>query len=182
MTAVVVVDYDLGWPAVFETLRSSIWSVVADVASSIEHVGSTSVPGLAAKPVIDMDIVVPRQHLTTAIARLTTLGYEHQGDLGIPEREAFRRPLGSPLHHLYLCPMGSPALANHIAVRDYLRTNPSAVKAYGDLKKRLAIQYSQDIDGYIEAKTEFLVEILRQTGFQERLLTEIEQMNRRMIF
>lgn len=179
MSGLAVVDYDSSWPMPFERLRSSIWRVVADVASSIEHVGGTSDPGLAAKPVIDIDVVVPRVHMAAAIARLTSLGYEHKGDLGVPQREAFQRPPGSPPHHLYLCPTGSPALANHIAVRDYLRAHPSAAQAYGDLKKHLALEYARDIDGYVEAKTGFLLEILRKSGFAERRLVEIERINRR---
>lgn len=76
MSGFVVVEYDSSWRLLFEALRFSIWRAAADVAGSIEHVGSTSVPGLAGKPVIDIDVVVPRVHLATAIARLTTLGYE----------------------------------------------------------------------------------------------------------
>jgi GrpB-like predicted nucleotidyltransferase (UPF0157 family) len=179
VTGLAVVDYDVSWPLLFETLRSPVWSVVADVAGSIEHVGSTSVPGLAARPVIDIDVVAPRIHMATAIARLTTLGYEHRGDLGVPQREAFRRPPGWPPHHLYLCPTGSTALANHVAVRDYLRARPPAARAYGDLKKRLALEYARDIDGYVEAKTGFLLEVLRKSGFAEGRLAEIERVNRR---
>lgn len=179
MTGLVVVDYDPAWPRWFEALRSTIWAAVADVATSVEHVGSTAVPGLAAKPVIDIDVVVPSHHLAAAITRLATLGYEHQGDRGIPQRESFRRPPASLPHHLYACPIGSPALANHIAVRDYLRANPAAAHAYGDLKKRLALQYSEDAAGYVEGKTALLVGILRETGFSEPLLAEIERMNRR---
>jgi GrpB-like predicted nucleotidyltransferase (UPF0157 family) len=179
MTGIIVVEYDSTWPQLFETLRSSIWNAVADIAISIEHVGSTSVPGLAAKTIIDIDVVVPNQHVSIGIERLTILGYEHQGDLGIPQREAFRCPSGSIRHHLYLCPASSPALANHIAIRDYLRANPDAVQTYGTLKKRLSREYAHDIDGYVEAKTAFLVEILRKTGFPEELLAEIERINRK---
>jgi GrpB-like predicted nucleotidyltransferase (UPF0157 family) len=179
MTGLVVVDYDPAWTRWFESLRSTIWSAVADVATSIEHVGSTAVPGLAAKPVIDIDVVVPARHLPDAITRLATLGYRHEGDRGIPQRESFRRPPDSLPHHLYVCPFGSPALANHIAVRDYLRDRPEAALAYGEMKKRLALQYSDDPASYVEGKTTFLVGILRETGFCDPVLAEIERMNRR---
>ena len=99
--------------------------------------------------------------------------------MGVPQREAFRRPPGSPRHHLYLCPSTSPALANHLAIRDHLRANPSEAQAYGDLKKRLAIDFANDIDGYVEAKTTFLVAILRKVGFPTEALAEIERINRR---
>jgi GrpB-like predicted nucleotidyltransferase (UPF0157 family) len=76
---IVVVDYDPEWPRIFEILRAAIWRAVADIAISIEHVGSTAVPGLSAKPVIDIDVVVPEREISTGITRLTTLGYLHQG-------------------------------------------------------------------------------------------------------
>ena len=82
---------------------------------SVEHVGSTAVPGLAAKPIIDMDVVVAApDNLSEAIERLATLGYVHRGNLGIDDREAFDSPQGLPAHHLYLCLGESAALANHL--------------------------------------------------------------------
>jgi GrpB-like predicted nucleotidyltransferase (UPF0157 family) len=123
--------------------------------------------------------VVPDQAAGIGIARLTALGYLHRGDRGVPKREAFRSPAGSPPHHLYLCPSTSPALANHLAIRDYLRANPSVARAYGDLKKRLAREFAHDSIRYVEAKTDFLVAILRQIGFAEDDLAEIVRINRR---
>lgn len=179
MSRVVVADYDPNWPNVFDELRSSIWPAVSDIALSIEHVGSTSVPGLAAKPVIDMDVVVSRENIGKGITQLASVGYTHRGDLGIPTREAFRPPIDSLKHHLYLCPSDSPALANHIAIRDYLRANASAADEYGQLKKRLAREFPNDIDGYMEGKTELLIEILRRVDFPADELAAIEQMNAR---
>jgi len=164
-----VVDYDPGWPRLFEALRASIWGAVADIAIAIEHVGSTSIPGLAARPVVDVDVVVAARDVAKGIERLTALGYEHRGDLGIPLREAFRRPPGSVPHHLYLCPANSPALANHLALRDYLRGNADAARAYGELKRRLAVAHAGNIDAYVEGKTDFIVSILRQVGLWNRL-------------
>ena len=108
MGNVLVVDYDTAWPQGFAELRAYIWPALSDVASAVEHVGSTAVPGLAAKPVIDIDVVVPASLVPDGIARLAKLGYKHRGDLGIPDREAFSTPSGSPRHHIYLCPEGSP--------------------------------------------------------------------------
>jgi GrpB-like predicted nucleotidyltransferase (UPF0157 family) len=179
MGQVTVVDYDPNWPRLFETLSAPISELLAGVAISIEHVGSTAVPGLAAKPVIDIDVVVLPPDVSTGIARLQGFGYQHLGDRGVPQREAFRRPPGSAVHHLYLCPSTSPALANHLAIRDHLRANPPAARAYGALKKRLAIDFAHDVDGYVEAKTAFLVAILRQRGFHDDVLSEIERINRR---
>lgn len=175
---IVVVEYDPRWPELYEALHSSVWPAVWDIALSIEHVGSTSVPGLAAKPVIDMDVVVPSAHVATGIARLARLGYVHRGDLGVPQREAFVCPEGMPAHHLYLCPAESPALANHLAIRDYLRANPAAARNYGMLKQRLAVTFARDMAGYVHAKTSFLIAILREVGFPEELLAEIAGVNR----
>ena len=179
MGSVRVVAYDPAWPDRFEALRHRIEPAVADIALAIEHVGSTAVPGLPAKPVIDLDVVVSRPDMAEGIRRLADLGYEHRGDLGIPEREAFRPPRGLPRHHLYLCPADSRALANHLAVRDHLRRHEEDVRAYGELKQRLAQRYADDIDAYVEGKTAFLLDILRRSGFDPGALEEIEAMNRR---
>jgi len=178
---VIVVEYDPDWPRVFEELRASVTGAVQDIAISIEHVGSTAVPGLAAKPVIDMDIVVAQSDVVHAIERLSELGYSHRGDLGIPLREAFRTPSGSRPHNLYVCPSNSPALANHLALRDYLRGNAEASRDYGALKKKLAEEFRDDIDGYIEGKTAFIVGILEKLGLTKDDIDGLERMNRRRV-
>jgi GrpB-like predicted nucleotidyltransferase (UPF0157 family) len=158
MRRIEVVDYDPRWPKTFERLRSRIWPALRDVALSVEHVGSTSVPGLPAKPIIDISIVVPeRSDVQAGISRLATLGYVHRGDLGVEGREAFANPDGLPIHNLYLCPRDSVALANHLAIRTYLRTDPEAAREYGELKKQLAERFPHDIDGYIDGKTTMLL-------------------------
>ena len=178
MAEIIVVDYDLSWPHTFERLRAPIWRCIGEVATSIEHVGSTSVPGLAAKPVIDMTIVVPTAAaMRTVIDRLAVIGYRHQGDLGVPGREAFARPQGTPDHHLYACVFGNDALRNHLAVRDYLRSNPSAARAYGTLKKQLAERFAGDIGGYVEGKTDFILAILAGTDFSPDQITAIRALN-----
>lgn len=175
MASVIVLDYDPAWPETFERLRARVWPAVSDVASRIEHVGSTAVPGLAAKPVIDIDIVAPPGHIPHAIARLEGLGYAHRGDLGIPAREAFRTPPGLPEHHLYLCPEGSAALANHLALRDHLRSSPADARAYGDLKRRLAAEFADDMDAYVRGKTSFILAVLRKSGFAREVLEDISR-------
>jgi GrpB-like predicted nucleotidyltransferase (UPF0157 family) len=179
MPEIVVVEYDPAWPKLFEALRAPVAHALGNVALAIEHIGSTSVRGLAAKPIIDIAVVVRAHGVATAIARLAPLGYVHKGDLGIPGREAMRHPPGSPRHHLYVCPEGNLGLANPLAVRDYLRVNPEAARAYGELKKRLAIEFADDVDGYVEAKTPMIIEMLRASGFDERDLAAIAAMNRK---
>jgi len=100
-----VVEYDPNWPAAFEQLRLVVWPAVSVLATSVEHVGSTSVPGLAAKPIIDISVVVPTAaDVPAAIHRLAAVGYVHQGNLGVEGREAFQAPDSTPRRHLYLCP------------------------------------------------------------------------------
>lgn len=175
---VLIVDYDPSWPGLFEALRRPVWAAVQDVAVAIEHVGSTAVPGLAAKPVIDMDVVEASSNsMCEAIEKLATLGYIHRGNLGIQDREAFESPQGLPAHHLYLCPQGSAALANHLALRDLLRRDSAAVAEYGRIKKQLAARFPADIEGYIAGKTDFILAVLRNAGFTESELQAIRDAN-----
>jgi GrpB-like predicted nucleotidyltransferase (UPF0157 family) len=178
--SVVVVAYDPEWPRRFEQLRARIWPAVAGVADRIEHVGSTSVPGLAAKPVIDMTIVVPlRADVPPVIDRLATLGYRHLGNLDIEDREAFEHPAGLPPHHLYVCPEGTIGIVNQLAVRDYLRAYPDVARRYGELKQQLAAQFPNDIQSYVFGKTDFVLEMLRRAGLSDAQLASIESVNRR---
>jgi GrpB-like predicted nucleotidyltransferase (UPF0157 family) len=173
-----VVDYSPEWPDLFAQLRAGIWPGVSDFATAIEHVGSTAVPGLAAKPVIDIDVVVAsRQEVPLAVTRLTNLGYTHVGDLGIIDREAFDNPPGGLAHHLYVCPRESLALRNHVALRDHLRTHPLDVAAYSALKKQLARQFPHDIASYVEGKSEFILSILARTGLSSDSLDSIRITN-----
>ena len=159
---VTVSDYDSAWPARFAELRSRMVPVLGNIAVAIEHVGSTSVPGLAAKPIIDMDVVVASAgEVRLAIERLAALGYVHQGNLGIEGREAFVSPPGLHAHHLYVCVRGGAALQNHLQVRDYLRRHADAAATYGRLKKTLAECVPDDIEKYMSGKTDFLAGVLR---------------------
>jgi GrpB-like predicted nucleotidyltransferase (UPF0157 family)/GNAT superfamily N-acetyltransferase len=180
MARIVVVDYDPAWPATFESLRTKVWAAVHDVAMSIEHVGSTSVPGLAAKPIIDMTVIVPSAaDIARTIERLTTIGYLYRGNLGIEGREAFHNPPQSPAHHLYVCPAGSLGLLNPLEFRDYLRLHPDVAQAYGELKKMLAHRFPNDIDSYSDGKTTMIVGILKELGFSTNQLESIERANRK---
>lgn len=109
--------------------------------------------------------------------RLATLGYEYLGNLGIEGREAFRQPPDLPRHNLYVCLQGSTGLHNHLVLREYLRANPEAARAYGELKKRLAQEHPYDIGGYVAGKTEFIVGILQRLGLDAGQLEAIRAAN-----
>lgn len=162
--AVVIEDYDPFWPEQFEELRSRLAKALDGVATAIEHVGSTAVPGLAAKPVIDVDVhLKSAADLPRVIAALASIGYQHRGDLGVPGREAFRAPAGNFPHHLYVCACDNE-FRRHIVFRDYLRTRPEAASAYAQLKRKLAHEYGKDREAYTKAKTEFVESILRASA------------------
>jgi GrpB-like predicted nucleotidyltransferase (UPF0157 family) len=156
---IIIVDYDPYWSKLFEELRAPVAAVLGDLALAIaiEHIGSTSVPGLAAKPIIDMDVVVASTaHIPTAIKRLATLGYVHEGDQGISGREAFVWPPSTPRHHLYVCARDSEALRRHLSFRDYLLKHPDEVQRYGRLKQELAEKFRNDREAYTNAKDEYI--------------------------
>jgi GrpB-like predicted nucleotidyltransferase (UPF0157 family) len=177
---VIVVPYDPEWVARFEALRAPLWDAVREIALSIEHVGSTAVPGLAAKPIVDMTVVVPSpRDVPRAIAQLQGLGYRHRGDLGIAGREAFHAPPDLPAHRLYVCAKNSLALANHVALRDWLRSHPDDARAYGELKQQLAVRFRGDIDGYVDGKTDFIAEVLRMAGMAPDAVAAIAASNRK---
>jgi GrpB-like predicted nucleotidyltransferase (UPF0157 family) len=169
---IVIVDYDPTWPASFERIAAFVWPAVAGVAMRIEHVGSTSVPGLAAKPIIDVDIVVATvADVDAIIASLTTLGYRWEGDLGVVGRESFRarKDAGLPLHHLYSVTHDGRPYADHWLLRDLLREDPAACQRYADLKRRNAALAGSDLDRYVALKASLVAELLARARRQHQL-------------
>lgn len=164
MDPIEVVDYDPSWPAQFDEIAAHVRAAfVGAPLVAIEHVGSTAVIGLAAKPVIDLNVIVPtRADLPDAIARLATLGYVHQGDKGVTGREAFRSPVGTARHHLYACAEDNAEHKRHIAFRDYLRAHPEAARQYEALKRDLAAHFRNDRPAYNEGKTDFVEAVLKK--------------------
>jgi GrpB-like predicted nucleotidyltransferase (UPF0157 family) len=156
MQSVIMAEYDSEWPARFEALRDRIATALGPLALAIEHVGSTSVPGMCAKPIVDLDVVVRPEDIAAAIAAVEALGYRHEGNLGVEGREAFRWVAEFPEHHLYVCPRGSPALERHLLIRDYLRRHPDEARQYAQLKKQLAQKYHGNRTKYQAAKAEFV--------------------------
>ena len=134
---------------------------------AIEHVGSTSVPGLSAKPIIGIDVVIESYDVFHDVVKaLKAGGYEHEGNLGIPEREAFRYEGKEHLqkHHLYVCPANSRELHRHLNFRDYLRQHPDAAAEYGRIKEEAARLYPDSIDDYIQYKSDCVKKIYQQCG------------------
>jgi GrpB-like predicted nucleotidyltransferase (UPF0157 family) len=147
----------------FHQIKIELEEVLKDHIISIEHVGSTSVINLAAKPIIDIDIVI-NNNFEQVKMLLEGLDYIHEGDLGIKGREAFKYKHKAHLmkHHLYVCNHDSLELKRHLMFKDYLNKHPEDAKAYGDLKLSLALKYPYDIEKYIEFKSPFIEEIYQK--------------------
>ncbi len=164
---VTVEPYSRAWANHFNSIRNEIGEAMGGLALRIEHVGSTSVPGLSAKPIIDIDVVIRDESvLEEAVCRLETIGYRHEGNLGIEGREAFRYDGKDHLqkHHLYVCTQDSAELKRHTAFRDYLRSHPEAVREYSRIKEEGAALYPDDIEKYIGHKSPFIERIYREIG------------------
>ena len=164
---IIVIPYNEQWQTDFETIKQHLLSVVKNIIIGIEHIGSTSVEGLSAKPIIDIDIVIKDYSVfDTVVERLATLGYIHEGNLGIKDREAFdyKGDADLPKHHLYVCPEFSEELHRHIAFRDYLRNNPEAVQQYSRVKEEGARLFPDSIDDYIAYKSPCIDEIYKKCG------------------
>jgi GrpB-like predicted nucleotidyltransferase (UPF0157 family) len=159
--AIEVVDYDPAWPAQFAAERDAVARALGDLVFAIEHIGSTSVPGLAAKPIIDL--MVGLRDLATAraaaVAPMQALGYVY-----LPEYETwltdelfFRKgPPGPWTHHAHLMERTNPRWTRHLAFRDHLRARPDEAAAYAAEKRRLAAQHGDDFAAYRVGKSEFI--------------------------
>lgn len=174
-----VVEYQDRWVQDFAWIRDELSRALAAVPhESIEHVGSTSVPGLAAKPVIDVDVIVLPAHVSSAIAALVAIGYRHQGDLGLEGREAFKAPDEGPRRHVYVCVAGSLHLRNHLAVRDVLRRRPDLRDAYAETKLSLVAQPGLEMASYIVGKSAILQRVLDESDLTPEEKAAIHRINR----
>ena len=157
-----VVQYDARWPAVFEAESARLREACGALPVRIEHVGSTSVPGLAAKPVLDILAGHPAAASPFDYVKpFARAGYVHRGDRGIPGHQFFRR--GEPrAYHIHLVELDGRLWRQYITFRDHLRTNAEAARRYADLKRALAEQFPHDRPSYIDAKSAFVEAILQE--------------------
>lgn len=179
---VVLEEYNSQWQIEFDDLQAVLRSALGEDILGIEHVGSTAVPGLAAKPILDIDIILESEEKFTAVKeKLIALGYIHEGDKGISGREAFAQTSQhTPLHenrvwmkqHLYVCVQGSEPLKKHLELRERLRVDEEARDAYSEHKKNLAQQFADNRTAYTEAKTEFISGLLGQAKSNDAPMVE----------
>jgi len=154
--------YDPSWPARFDKERRLLADALDIPAEHIEHIGSTAIPGLASKPLIDIMIGVGELCIDDAvISRMAELGYEYFGEFGIAGRHFFRK--GHPrTHHLHWVARGGDFWEKQLLFRDYLRTHPAIVRDYENLKRIAAVKYRHDRPSYTKSKTEFVERILTE--------------------
>jgi len=172
--SVLLVDYDARWPVIFEKEKARIMEMIGDKVVAIEHVGSTAVPDLGAKPIIDMMIAV--NHLSDAaecIEPLTSIGYEYvpEYEVSRPERRYFRKgphDASNRHFHLHMVERTSDFWERHILFRDYLRTHPEVAQEYCGLKKQLAEKHGLDREAYTEAKTSFIDSVVARARLEEK--------------
>ena len=168
-TNVIVLPYDAKWKSDFEAIKKEIEAALGDLMIAAEHVGSTSVEGLSAKPCIDLDVVIQDDSVFNAVVRrLAAIGYIHEGNLGIKDREAFKYTdkLHLMLHHLYVCPQDSEELRRHITFRDFLRRTPEAVRKYSLVKEKAAALFPDEIEQYIAFKAPCIEELYKECGLK----------------
>ena len=155
---VIVTDYSPEWARMYQEEAARIRHILGEELVGIHHIGSTSVEGLAAKPVID---ILPVVHSVERVDRLNpqfeAIGYEAMGEFGIPGRRYFRKGGDNRTHQVHIFEAGNlPDIRRHLAVRDYLRAHPDDCAAYAALKRQLALQYPEDIEGYCDGKDAFV--------------------------
>lgn len=158
-----IVDYDRDWVAVFAELGATLREALGDVAVRIDHIGSTAVPGLAAKPVIDVQVSVRSLEPIDGFREpLRRLGFVHRADNPERTKRYFREPPGQRRVHIHVRQLGSFSQQFPLLFRDYLRSHPSAAVEYADVKRRCAAQFRHDRQGYVEAKNSFVWELIRR--------------------
>ncbi|RJO60590.1 MAG: GrpB family protein [Dehalococcoidia bacterium] len=166
MRKVEVVPYDPAWPRSFEAETKLLADILGAELVSIHHIGSTSVPGLQAKPIIDMLAEVCNiEALDGLNERMTSVGYTPMGEYGIAGRRYFfKGSLDSHTYHLHAFAEGHPEVARHLLFRDYLRSHPQEARRYASLKESLATKFPGDTEAYAQGKDAFIKEIDRKAA------------------
>lgn len=181
-----VLPYSHTWKIDFNKAKNFYDRLFEHLHVEVVHVGSTSVEGMWAKPILDIDIIVNDEDtLKQVIELLESVGYEHRGNLGIEGREAFGYQENNPnitwmKHHLYACIRGCESLNNHLLLKQHLENHPKAVEAYSQLKRDLAKSCGDDMDMYVEKKTALITGFLKAEGMNHDVLDRIKQANKKI--
>lgn len=168
MRRVVVTEYNPDWKNRFEQEAAEIKKVLGEECLAVHHIGSTSVPGMAAKPIIDlMPVVRDIEKIDGFNEKMRNLGYQAKGENGLSGRRYFQKGGDDRTHHVHIYQLGNQEVARHLAFRDYLGENPRIAEEYGTLKKKLAKEYPCDIQKYIDGKEELVARIEKLAAMGE---------------
>ncbi len=162
-----LVPNDPDWATAFSAESARVLAALGELPAHLEHVGSTAVPGLIAKPILDLMLGrPPEQPVERYVPPLEAIGYTYRGEHGLPGRHFFVRIRADEFrtHHLHLVELGSEYWRTHLAFRDYLRSVPARAEAYAALKLELAARYPTDREAYTEGKAAFIRETLQLAG------------------
>ncbi|KAJ2507982.1 hypothetical protein GGH95_001144 [Coemansia sp. RSA 1836] len=163
-----VIDYDPAWADMFSNERDLIANTIGEYTMDIEHVGSTSIPGLAAKPIIDIQVVVEDfSNLTQCVKAMQNIGYRYKGTTGIEGREYFKRPL----FHVHMVQVGNDEYTRKRLFLAYLRTHDDVRQEYAELKRRLVAKWAGYPNAHLEYnsdKTEFIMGVLARAGYESK--------------
>lgn len=163
MRKVEVSPFNEQWASMFKEEAENLQRVFGRELIDIHHIGSTSVLGLEAKPIIDiMPVVKDISVIDEYNHAMQELGYQPKGDNGIPERRYFEKGGDNRTHHVHIYQVGNPEIERHLAFRDYIKSHEKIANEYGELKKQLAQQFPYNIESYIKGKETFISEIERK--------------------
>lgn len=155
-----VAPYDFKWKEEYLKEAEKIRNIMNDEIIKIHHIGSTSIPGIYAKPVIDILIEVNYiKNVDIYNKDMEDIGYIAKGSFGIEGRRFFMKGLYNRTHHVHVFQTGNPEIERHLNFRDYMIAHPNEAEYYGDLKKELAVKFKYNIDGYCDGKDNYIKEI-----------------------
>src|SRR5215213_314747 len=167
MKKVEVVPHDPRWRAAFEAEAKHVAAALGENVVAIHHIGSTAIPNIYAKPVVDLLVEVGDiAGVDGRRSAMESLGYEVMGEYGIPGRRYFRKDdqEGIRTHNVHAFEAGSGEVERHLAFRDYMIAHPGDARTYSELKRKLAEEHPQDLDGYMDGKDGFIKEMDRRAA------------------
>jgi GrpB-like predicted nucleotidyltransferase (UPF0157 family) len=155
-----VVSYNSNWKKMYKEESEKIKNVLSDIIIDIHHIGSTAIPGIKAKPVVDILVEVEDiEGVNQYNHKMKELGYEAMGEYGIPKRRFFRKGGNNRTHHIHVFQLGNKEIERHINFKEYLIAHPKEAREYSKLKEKLANKYNYDVENYTNSKSDFIKEI-----------------------
>jgi GrpB-like predicted nucleotidyltransferase (UPF0157 family) len=166
-----VVSYNSNWGEMYKKESGKIKNILNDIIIDIHHIGSTAIPGIKAKPVIDILVEVKNiEEVDKYNHKMKELGYEVMGEYGIPKRRFFRKGGNNRTHHLHIFQVGNEEIERHINFKEYLISHPDKGQEYSKLKEKLVNRFTFDVENYTNGKSDFIKEIDRKARLRWKKL------------